>query len=475
MRTKEHIAAAASVVVSVAAALRVDDTNDLLRIANTPHHREGTRLFEPCCTRHGKHKPPSVVEDWGNWEKWGAWMGDLECRECICGRMSHTRTTTAERGGKNLAALLLGHRDRLAFDSVLPRVIEVNVRQGHQVAVFAYLEAASMSSPYLKYTTSMSGSTGSLQGHPTFRTMSSAVLRETLERKVRQAGGRVGAIVLDPSPPDARFPSAPSNDPNLPHESDWPRWRLLLYDERIRRTIAIVLKKELMAYRLILHDEEAQHKRYDWILFMREDAHWLRPFNLSAFEPGYVHGKDCATYGGWNDHVYLIWREFAEPMLSGYLELHTPRLLNRCWLRPGSRAGTLTSSSEWKSTRHINASSSKGGVLTDALACVTSEQWRKRVGALYGIPYQVHSAEELAVVDVRFLSRGYGYRNWPVVDGEFSAAERRQDGSASDVVACFPSGYAVNCVPRSAASLVEERSCRKPDGMVSAILARLYG
>ena len=85
----------------------------------------------------------------------------------------------------------------------------------------------------------------------------------------------------------------------------------------------------------------------------------------------------------------------------------------------------------------------------------------------------MHSAEELAVVDVRFLSRGYGYRNWPVVDGEFSAAERRQDGSASDVVACFPKNYAVNCVPRSAASLVEERFCRKPEGLVSAILAAL--
>jgi hypothetical protein len=111
--------------------------------------------------------------------------------------------------------------------------------------------------------------------------------------------------------------------------------------------------------------------------------------------------------------------------------------------------------------------------LTDALACVTSEQWRKRVGALYGIPYQVHSAEELAVVDVRFLSRGDSYRNWPVVDGEFSAAERRQDGSASDVVACFPKNYAFNCVPRSAASLVEERSCRKPEGMLRAFFAAL--
>ena len=466
--------AAASVVVSVAAALHVDDTNDLLRIANTPHHREGTRLFEPCCTNHGKRKEPSILHT-NDWEPGHVLIGDLECRECICDRMSHTRTTTVERGGRNLAALLLGHRNRLAFDSMLPRVIEVNVRQGHRVAVFAYLEASNMTAPYLNYA---AGDAGRLMGHPTFRTMSSAVLRESLERKVRQAGGRVGAIVLDPSPPDARFPSAPSNDPNLPHESDWPRWRLFSYDDRIRRTVAIVLKKELMAYRLILHDEEARKERYDWVLLLREDAHWLRPFNLSAFEPGYVHGKACATYGGWNDHVYLIWREFAEPMLSGYLELHTPRRLNRCWLRPGSRAGTLTSSSEWKSTRHINASSSKGGVLTDALACVTSEQWRKRVGALYGIPYQVHSAEELAVVDVRFLSRGDSYRNWPVVDGEFSAAERRQDGSASDVVACFPKNYALNCVPRSAASLVEERFCRKPEGVLRAFfaaLARFFG
>ena len=453
-----------------AAAFHVGHTNhdDLLKIAKTPRHRENTRLHEPCCTNHGKRKEPSILHT-NDWEPGHVLIGDLECRECICDRMSHTRTTTAERGGRNLAALLLGHRDRHAFDSVLPRVIEVNVRQGHRVAVFAYLEASNMTAPYLNYA---AGDAGRLMGHPTFRTMSSAVLRESLERKVRQAGGRVGAIVLDPSPPDARFPSAPSNDPNLPHAADWPRWRLLHYDERIRRTIAIVLKKELMAYQLILHDEEAQHKRFDWILLMREDAHWLKPFNLSAFEPGYVHGKDCATYGGWNDHVYLIWREFAEPMLSSYLDLHTPRLLNRCWLRSGGRAGTLTSSSEWKSTRHMNNSSSKGGVLTDALACVTSEQWRQRIGELYGIPYQVHSAEELSVVDVRFLSRGHGYRDWPV-DGEFSAAERRQDGSASDVVACFPKNYALNCVPRSAASLVEERFCRKPEGVLRAFFAAL--
>ena len=399
-RTSRGMAASGSDVFSVSAALHVKDTNDLLKIANTPHHLEGTRLHEPCCTRHGRSRTPSIVESFGGrekWRKWGwteKWMGDLECRECICDQINHTRTTTAERGGRNLAVLILGHRKRLAFDSLLPRVIEVNVRQGHRVAVFIYLETGSMAAPYVDYAV---GEVGSLQSHPAFRDLSPAVLRETLGRKVRQAGGHVGAIVLDPSPPDARFPSETSDGSNSSHASNWPRWRLFSYDDRIRRTVAIVLKKELMAYRLILHDEEARKERYDWVLLMREDAHWLRPFNLSAFEPGYVHGKDCATYGGWNDHVYLIWREFAEPMLSSYLELHTPRRLNRCWLRPGSRAGTLTSSSEWKSTRHINASSSKG-VLTDALACVNSEQWRQRIGTLFGIPFQGHPAEELAVV-----------------------------------------------------------------------------
>ena len=93
-------------------------------------------------------------------------MGDLECRECICDQINHTRTTTAERGGRNLAVLILGHRKRLAFDSLLPRVIEVNVRQGHRVAVFIYLETGSMAAPYVDYAV---GEVGSLQSHPAFR------------------------------------------------------------------------------------------------------------------------------------------------------------------------------------------------------------------------------------------------------------------------------------------------------------------
>ena len=38
--------------------------------------------------------------------------------------------------------------------------------------------------------------------------------------------------------------------------------------------------------------EHQQRARFDWILMMREDAHWFDPLNVSAFEPGYVHGND---------------------------------------------------------------------------------------------------------------------------------------------------------------------------------------
>ena len=75
---------------------------------------------------------------------------------------------------------------------------------------------------------------------------------------------------------------------------------------------------------------------------------------------------------------------------------------------------------------------------------------------------------------MRFILRGDDYPFWPKVNAEeFSAAERRLDGSATDVVACFPDGYTASCVPRSSASLVWERFCRKPDGAVRSLLAAL--
>ena len=63
------------------------------------------------------------------------------------------------------------------------------------------------------------------------------------------------------------------------------------------------------------------------------------------------------TDGGWNDHVYLIWRSYAERMLSSYRDLHRPFLFPKggstCWL--GERGGRLTAGPEWAATREWSA------------------------------------------------------------------------------------------------------------------------
>ena len=45
----------------------------------------------------------------------------------------------------------------------------------------------------------------------------------------------------------------------------------------------------------------------------------------------------------------------------------------------------------------------------DDLASSTSEQWRLRVGRLWGMPYQEHPPERLQTADARLVSRS----GWP--------------------------------------------------------------
>ena len=60
----------------------------------------------------------------------------------------------------------------------------------------------------------------------------------------------------------------------------------------------------------------AAHERrrgavFGWLLLLREDAHFFAPLQLTRFAPHAVHGKACARYGGWNDHIFLIPRDEA--------------------------------------------------------------------------------------------------------------------------------------------------------------------
>ena len=228
--------------------------------------------------------------------------------------------------------------------------------------------SGTMWTPYLKQG-------GEIQEHPEFRHLSDTALRARLGARVRSVGGRVGSVLIDQRP-TASFPSSTEGS------DAWVGWRLFHYDEGVRQTVAVVLKKELIGYRLVQRYERQQQRAFHWLLLLREDAHFFAPLNLSAFAPHAVHGKGCGRYGGWNDHVYLIWRGLAGRMLSSYHDLHTPRLALAggisCWL--GERAGRLTGGRAWAATREWEAD----GVPIDLLACATAEQWRARDSVLCG-------------------------------------------------------------------------------------------
>ena len=404
-----------------------------------------------CCSHPGR---PAI---WRDADPQHTWFGDLTCIECeVCrnatngnGNGAATVATSTVAAHRKLAILMLGHRRRLVFETVVSQVIKPSAQSGHSVTLFAYLENSTMWTPYLKQG-------GEIQEHPVFRRLNDAQLRARLGALVRSVGGRVGSILIDKRP-NASFP--PSN-------SSWADWRLFHYDDNIRQTVATALKKELIGYRLVtLYEQQRMAgRKFDWLLLLREDAHFFAPLDLSRFQTGAVHGKGCGRYGGWNDHVYLIWRAHAARMLSSYRDLHTPRLESSsiggsaCWL--GERIGKLTGEARWQASKEATSK----GVPMDLLSCSTSEMWRDRVGKLWGIPYMEHPPEVLPTADVRLVAPRSGRDVDSARDAsEFGWAEAGDSG----VVSCFPSQYALaniedqqRCVPLSAVGMVVRRTCR---------------
>ncbi len=94
-------------------------------------------------------------------------------------------------------------------------------------------------------------------------------------------------------------------------------------------------------------------------------------------------------------------------MLTSYALLHTPPRPNRstCTLAGGGRPGRLTRGAT--TTPPLQSQTME----MDDLASSTSEQWRLRVGRLWGIPYEEHPPEVLQTADARLVSRS-GWPGW---------------------------------------------------------------
>jgi hypothetical protein len=277
------------------------------------------------------------------------------------GRRAEVVAAAGARGrasaATGLALLLLGHRGRLMFGTVPSNVIRPAVTAGTPVDVFAFLENSTMARAFRGRRP---------QGSPELTALDDDGLVRRLAADVRAAGGRVATIHLGQRP----AVSIPQAHPS----------RLSRYSDGVKTTVATRFAKEGLGLRMVLDYERTRPTRYEWLLWTREDSHWFAPLDLSRFERGAVHGKACGGFGGWNDKVWLMDREWAPHMLSMYDAFHT-RYDARCAdLRYGDADVSLPPA---PIGGELHRHGTRGGLVSDFLAAPSVEQFRERVGKLH--------------------------------------------------------------------------------------------
>ena len=219
----------------------------------------------------------------------------------LCTRPPAKSAKSPKSGGdaSGLALLLLGHRGRLMFTTLCSNVVKPVVSSGVPVDLFAFLENSTMAKAFRGRRP---------MGNPAFAQLGDKELAARVAADVSAHGGRIASIRIGPRP----VVELPANRPE----------RLSRYTEHVKRTVATRFLKERLGYEMVQAYEAANDKRYAWVLWTREDSHWFKPLDLSLFKRGAVHGKACGGFGGWNDKVWLMDREWAGPMLSMYDDFH---------------------------------------------------------------------------------------------------------------------------------------------------------
>jgi hypothetical protein len=303
-------------------------------------------------------------------------------------------------------------------------------------------------------------------GSPHLATLSDAQLAAHLASLSSAAGARVASIAMIPRPavelPTARFPD-----------------RLWRYSEPVRRSVATRFRKEQMALATVQAAEAAGGYKYDWVLWVREDAHWFAPLDLSRFSRGAVHGKACGGFGGWNDKVWLADRVYFGPLFSMYNELHTetPSRCQAVGSLPGAPSGRQLDPRLGQPSAQEKQPGPGGAVTLDFLAAPSVEQFRERVGLLRRIPYVRHPPEELPTMD-SYYARADGGGELGAARGDVAnGGEVAEMSGMSDAAMatgrqrervreggwrlCFPRIYARGCVPAVNQSRVDGMHCER--------------
>lgn len=294
-----------------------------------------------------------------------------------------------------LALLLMGHRNRLMFETLPAAVIAPTVAAGYAVDVFGYLENSTMAKAFRGRRP---------MGNPAFVPLGDAELHAAIRERVGRAGGRVVDLRIGPRP-HAEVPAS------MPQ-------RLSRYTESVKQTVATRMRKELLGMELIEQHERLEGTRYTWVMWTREDSHWFAPIDIQRFDVNEVHGKVCGGFGGWNDKVWLMGRQHADAMLRMYSD----------WLRPEPTACHLIT----RATGLVPVAPA------DFLQAPSVEQFRERVGLLHHVPYRKHPAEDLPTMDSFY---------------------QQVPGSSTDWRLCFPKIYAQGCVPKVNQTRVNAMDC----------------
>ena len=134
--------------------------------------------------------------------------------ERATGQGAHGRGLSAASAGR-FALLLMGHRNRLMFETLPGAVIAPTVAAGYDVDLFGYLENSTMAKAFRGRRP---------VGNPAFAALGDADLHETIRALVASAGGRTVDLRIGPRP-SARLPDG------MPQ-------RLSRYEDGVKQTVA---------------------------------------------------------------------------------------------------------------------------------------------------------------------------------------------------------------------------------------------
>jgi len=209
---------------------------------------------------------------------------------------------SAKRG--RLAVVVSGLQERLLWRSKVERVVAPTVRAGHSVDV--YLEVVASGASGRRF------ATADPKGQVRSPEADVENLGSALAQSITNAGGRLAHFRVRQELEELSLPAGEAAE-RLPKH-------LFQYSPLTDPLGKNVLRRYQTTERLA-NLSAASGEEYDFVLWTRDDDHWLGPLDLGRFladskAPWRMYSKACLRFNGINDKTLLFGREAAKAMLG---------------------------------------------------------------------------------------------------------------------------------------------------------------